>query len=247
VSDPEPSRRRPTVDEFASMVTHELRNPLNALAGWLHLIGADPAMKSGLGERAVAGARRAIEQQLAQVDMLGILLRLSGGALPQARESLDLGRLVRTEAHAAASEGSSVGQQGPDAGVQGTMGDAVRLNGWPADGGPSIVGDGSLLAPAVRSLVAFALRHGMPGAPLDLSLSAGASDRAVVVLRVNEGPDPGLSIWHAFGQSGSRLSLDLYLATLVIEAHGGTVRPRPAAEGGEELEIMLPFRRATDG
>jgi K+-sensing histidine kinase KdpD len=66
-------------------------------------------------------------------------------------------------------------------------------------------------------------------------------------MRVDAGPDAGLSIWHAFGQSGRRLSLDLYLAVLVIEAHGGTVRPRRAAEGGEELEIMLPFRRATDG
>ena len=31
-----------TGDELASMVTHELRNPLNAMAGWLHLMSHAP-------------------------------------------------------------------------------------------------------------------------------------------------------------------------------------------------------------
>ena len=30
-----------TRDEFASLVAHELRNPLNAASGWLHLLASE--------------------------------------------------------------------------------------------------------------------------------------------------------------------------------------------------------------
>jgi signal transduction histidine kinase len=212
------------------MVTHELRNPLNALAGWLHLIGAEPAMKSGIGERAVSGARRAIEQQLAQIDMLGKLLRLSGGAAPPPDACLDLAELVASEAKAGMLEAE---RDGPTGRL------SIEGAGGAGGSGPVVRGDSELLGPAVRSLVAFAARHGAAGAPVELTLSA-LPHGAELVLRVDEGDDAGLSIWHAFGQSGSRLSLDLYLAMLAVESCGGTVRPRRATAGGEELEIRLP-------
>jgi signal transduction histidine kinase len=214
------------------MVTHELRNPLNALAGWLHLIGADPAMKSGLGERAIAGAKRALEQQLLQVDMVGQLLRLSEGVLPPASEPVDLRAVVESELQAQ-SAGAEDG------------GHAVRWKGRPAGRDLRVSIDRALLESSVRALVAFALRHGAPGAPLEVSVGdAGGLDEgrmALLVLRIDEGADAGLSIWHAFGQSGSRLSLDLYLAMLAIESSGGQVRPRPSESGGDELHILMPL------
>jgi signal transduction histidine kinase len=218
------------------MVTHELRNPLNALAGWLHLIGADPAMKSGLGERAIAGAKRALEQQLLQVDMVGQLLRLSEGVVPPASEPVDLRAVVESELQAQ-SAGAEEG------------GHAVRWRGHPegrAAGRDLRVSiDRALLESSVRALVAFALRHGAPGAPLEVSVSDGGGldegRMALLVLRIDEGEDAGLSIWHAFGQSGSRLSLDLYLAMLAIESSGGQVRPRPSESGGDELHILMPL------
>jgi signal transduction histidine kinase len=212
------------------MVTHELRNPLNALAGWLHLIGTEPAMTSGVGERAIAGARRALEQQLAQIDLLGQVLRLAGGGVAAADASLAFGELVQAQCVAAVAEAAHDGSvRGPG---------ALRIEGA-APEGLRVLADRALLEASVKTLAGFALRHGMPGAPLEVRISV-SGQAFEVGLRIDEGDDGGLSIWHGFGESASRLSLDLYLAMLVIESHGGTVRPRRAAQGGEELEIRLP-------
>lgn len=213
------------------MVTHELRNPLNAMAGWLHLLGADPTVRSETARRAVEGARRAVAQQLTQIDTVGQLLRLSDGCVIPETDPIELGELlavvVRRHAEAAAAGGHDI---------------RLRFSLPPAaEGRPGlwVAVDSALFEPALDALVTFGLQHGSPGAVLELTVS---SDGAVasLTLCIDEGPDAGVSIWRAFGDTGGRLSLDLYLAVLATECYGGCVRPLAAPGGGELLEIRFP-------
>lgn len=50
------------VDPGAAL-SHDLRTPLNAMVGWLHLLAASPDARSEGAARAIAGLRRAIAQQ----------------------------------------------------------------------------------------------------------------------------------------------------------------------------------------
>jgi signal transduction histidine kinase len=221
----EAAPRRPlSSEEFASLVTHELRNPLNAMSGWLHLLSADTARRPEGGERALAGLKRALDQQVEQVELLGRLLRLLGGADTDTGGPVDLHEAIdgclRTLTPSAHAAGRKIV-------LQRTPGTNVWTHGHVDATGA-----------ALRSLCAFALRHGVPGAPL-LVTQEVRGGAPFVRLRIDEGPGSGMSIWHAFGTGTARLALDLLHATLAIESQGGRVGPCGDGRIGDELGIRF--------
>jgi K+-sensing histidine kinase KdpD len=211
-------------DEFASLVTHELRNPLNAMSGWLHLLSADPALRGDVAKRALAGLKRAMDQQLEQVDTLGRVLRLAGGEAPGVRDPIELGALLDACADALRPGAQAAGR------------DVVVER----DGGAAwIAGDAAMLGQALRALGAFGLKHGVPGAALRLGVARAQDGAPRFDVAIDEGDDGGLSIWHGFGQGGTRLSLELLHAALAIEAHGARLGPRGDGRVGDVLEIRF--------
>lgn len=60
----------PGGEDGHARLAHDLRTPLNAMAGWLHLLGAPREIAPEMRERALAGLRAAIEQQLRLVATL---------------------------------------------------------------------------------------------------------------------------------------------------------------------------------
>jgi signal transduction histidine kinase len=235
-SRPADPRPRLTGDEFASLVTHELRNPLNAMGGWLHLLSSARA-KPETAERALAGLHRALEQQLAQIDTLGRVLRLSADSGVQARVPVDLAGLLAacaaTLRPGAETSGRTVALYLPPSPASGA-----------APGG--LEGDPEALRSAFCALGAHALRHGVPGAALRIALHPGGPDAGPrVVLSIDEGDEGGLSIWHAFGGGGARLPLELLHAALAVEAHGAQVGPQADGRVGDALEIRFDAIDAT--
>lgn len=64
---PEPAPVHPALPEgahaaFLARLAHDLRTPLNAMVGWLHLLTSETVSEE-LRERALAGLQRAVEQQ----------------------------------------------------------------------------------------------------------------------------------------------------------------------------------------
>jgi len=213
------------------LVAHELRSPLNALAGWLHLLGADPALREGAPARALDGARRALSLQCATIDLLARVLRLrSGDGLPQ-RTPTDLGAVldeaVAALAPAAAAAGRAV---------------ESRRNGGPA----AIPGDGPLLREALVALGTHAIRNGTPGAPVRLALHA-APGSAVLSIHVDEGEPGRTSIWHALGHAPAGLPLELLHAALAVQAHGGWLEPQGTGRTGDAVQIRFATATAPDG
>jgi hypothetical protein len=116
---------------------------------------------------------------------------------------------------------------------------AAPTSGDRDDRGIWVASDRELLEPALQALMSFALRHGSPGAVLEVEVTRCSTDAVSLVLRIDEGQDGGLSVWHAFGDSGTRLTLENYLALLAVEAYGGSIGPRSVASGGHELELRF--------
>jgi hypothetical protein len=219
-TDPAPFRM--TRDEFASLVAHELRNPLNAMSGWVHLLAADEGLRSDAAQRALGGLRRAMDLQLRQIDTLERVLRLAGGTLEHA-EPIELGEVLESCADALR----------PVAEAAGRAVEVVR------DGATAWrTGDRAALLSALRALGAYGLRHGLPGAPLVLALD-GDGDAPTIRLGIDEGDDGGLSIWHGFGAGSARLPLDQLLAKLVLEAHGARVSPSGEGRAGDALAMRF--------
>jgi signal transduction histidine kinase len=220
---PEPPRGM-SRDEFASLVAHELRNPLNAASGWLHLLASEPGARTDLAQRALAGLRRALEQQLAQIDLLAGVLRLAGGDRVTGAAAVGLDTVLVQVADGLADTARAAGR-------------AVRVD-VAADVPARVVGDRAMLVAALTTLGGFAIRHGSPGAPLCLALDAEAGAPRVA-LSIDEGDDGGLSIWHAFGREGARLPLDLLHAVLAIEAQGARLGLRGSGRVPEVLFLRF--------
>lgn len=221
-------------DEFASLVSHELRNPLNAASGWLHLLSADTGLRSDQAQRAVAGLRRALEQQLTQIDTLAGVLRLAGGEHPAGAVAVHLGAVLAETAEVLAEAARSASR-------------VVRVD--TVQGAPDrIVGDRAMLVAALSALGGFALRHGARGAPLRLTLD-GQDGVPRVVLAIDEGDDGGLSIWQGFAREGGRLPLELLHAVLALEAHGARVGPGSAGRVPDALHVRFvpPIRAVSAG
>ncbi len=213
---------RMTREEFASLVTHELRNPLNAMAGWLHLLSADPVASAEPAQRALGGLQRALAQQLALIDTLGGVLRLADGERLENIEPLELGALLEACAQALRPAASAAGRD-------------VRVE--RAGAASWRPGDRGALLEALRTLGTYALRHGVPGAPLVLGLD-GPADSPVLRIGIDEGDDAGLSIWNGFRTVG-RLPLDLLHAMLTAEAHGACMGPSGEGRVGDSLLIRF--------
>lgn len=220
---PQDGARSLTGDEFAALVAHELRSPLNALAGWLHLLGADPALRAGASARALDGARRALSQQCATIDLLARVLRLRAGD----------GLLQRAPTDLAAVLDEAVAALGPAAAAAGRAIES-RQHGAPA----TIPGDGALLRDALVALGIHAIRNGAPGAPVCLALHA-APGSAMLSIHVDEGEPERTSIWHAFGHAPAGLPLELLHAALAVQAHGGWLGPEGTRRTGDALEIRF--------
>ena len=66
-------------DEFLAIVSHELRSPLNGIQSWTHVLEAYVPMDQPLVERALAGIKLGVQQQVRLIeDLLDATLIMSG-------------------------------------------------------------------------------------------------------------------------------------------------------------------------
>ncbi len=224
-----------TGEELASMLTHELRNPLNAMAGWLHLLSnapgatADPAPV--LATRAAAGLRRAVDEQLEQVETLGRVLRLAGGEPDDGAGSVDLADLLQSQVDLIRAAPQAEGR-------------VVELELGPTPGSaPSfvVIGNPDALARAVADMSRYAMRNGVAGAPLRIALRGDDDDVRQIEFSIDAGVDRSVSIWDLFRPPANRLPMPLLHARLAIESAGGVLLPVTGADAkGDVLRIRFP-------
>lgn len=218
--------RRKAQDEVLSIVSHDLRGPLNAI------VLACDALRSGSAaeqdeclrtiERSAARSVRLL-QDLLQV------VRIESGALPMQRGPVDLGELVRTLCTDHRAAATTAG---------------CNLTYTLGSGSLVVHGDLDRLYQVGANLLVNAFVHARGAAVEVTAIDAGA---AVVLSVTDQGPGIPLAdqpkVFDRFRQTGSNRTgagLGLTIVSRLVGAHGGTIRLVSQPGLGARFEITLP-------
>jgi signal transduction histidine kinase len=220
-------------EQFLGVVSHDLRNPLNAI-----LLSANALLRSGAleerQERTVARiARSASGMERMIRDLLDFTRVRLGGGFPLQPEPMHLDRLcaeVLEELEAA---------------------HPARALRSELRGGPAGAWDRHRLAQLVSNLVGNALQYSPEHSPVTV---ATRPDGEHMVLEVHNlgTPIPPEVLPHLFepfrrgsgapaGRQG--LGLGLYIVQEIAHAHGGTVAVRSSEPEGTRFTVRLPLGR----
>ena len=222
-------------DEFLSTLSHELRNPLNAVHGWATLIE-----RGQLGEaqtrRAVQVIVRNVNAQIRLVDDLLDMSRVVSGCMRLVVQPVDLRELIEDSLeavrHAADAKGIRI----------------QRLLEAPA---VLVSGDPGRLQQIVWNLFDNAVKFTPRNGRVQVQLQRVRSHAEIVVSDTGQGIAPEI-LPYVFdrlrqGESGSTrshggLGIGLALVRHLAELHGGSVYAESAGDGeGATFVVKLPL------
>ncbi|PYN38896.1 MAG: histidine kinase [Candidatus Rokuibacteriota bacterium] len=227
-----------TKDEFLSTLSHELRNPLNAVYGWATLIE-----RGQLGEaqtrRAVQIIVRNVRAQIRLVDDLLDMSKIVNGRMRLAVQPVDLGELIddalEAVRHAAEAKG-------------------IRLHSVLEAPGLLVSGDAGRLQQVVWNLLDNAVKFTPKDGRVQVQLQRVRSHVEIVVSDTGQGIAADV-LPYVFdrlrqGESGSTrgqggLGIGLALVRHFVELHGGSVYAESAGEEhGATFVVKLPLMLA---
>jgi signal transduction histidine kinase len=222
-------------DDFMSMVSHELRNPLNSvyLQAQLRrkmLSGPTPPDRATM-LRMVERDERQIRSMIRLLDDMLDVSRLRTGRLAMDPKPFDLAelgrRVVEVISEQAAAAGIAVTLEAPD--MLPLEGDEFRIE------------------QVINNLLTNALRYG-DGKPVAVTVSAGEG-RALVSVRdrgMGIAPADQERIFQQFERTAGSaqvpgLGLGLYIARQIVEAHRGRLEVVSEVGKGSEFILYLPL------
>ena len=219
-------------DEFLTMLSHELRNPLGAITSALEV------MNSGAGGSAVAQrALAVIDRQTRHLThMVGDLLeagRVVTGKVTLVSAPLDLAQVVQN-VRSTLELGGQLARYAWEFSLQPTpvYGDAVRLE------------------QVVANLLANAMQYSPAGTPIQVEVRRTADGSALLQVRdqgMGIAPELLPQVFDLFVQGerplhrrGGGLGVGLTLVRRLVELHGGSVEVDSEPGQGSEFTVRLP-------
>lgn len=220
-------------DEFLAMVAHELRAPLAAIVGWVHLLRdhrEEGDLESGLAviEQSAQVQQKLIDDLLAASRLAGERIALDSGLL-DLRPVLDA--VMDSVVPVAAAKELRVTRR------------------YDAHAGP-VRGDATRLQQVLGNLVTNAVKFTPPGGTIDVSLTRS---RGWAVIAVKDGgigiaPQFLPHVFERFRQDPAAartyggLGLGLAIARQLVELHGGEIEAHSEGEGrGATFAVRLPL------
>ncbi len=222
-------------EEYVSLISHDLRNPLTALMGHSqflqrHLEQKGLEQESHTAELVVKNARR----MNAMIHDLVESVRLESGYLDLHKEATDLARLVQDVA-----EQVSVVEL------------RSRITIRSAEGLPLVPADPDRIERAITNLLSNALKYSPPESPVVVQIERRGEEVLISVTDQGEGI-PAHELPHLFqrfyriksGKSTEGLGLGLYISRMIADAHGGRIWVESEPGGGSSFYLALPIDTA---
>jgi signal transduction histidine kinase len=217
------------VTEFLAAISHELRNPLQALSAAIALV------KLGQnGPATVATMENQMEHIRRLLDDIQDLTLLGRGKLALRLELLDVRDLTARVVEATRSR------------IDGEK-RALSLRVPP---GPVLIrGDADRLQQVLANLIVNACKYSPRGSSVALTVQPGVEEVAFLVTDFGEGltPDERERVFDMFEQGGERvggrggLGIGLTLVKQLVERHGGSVEVHSEGRGaGSTFTVRLP-------
>lgn len=220
-------------DEFIAALSHELRTPINAIAGWTQIL-----RKDGAGESARLKALEAVSRNTVVltrlIDDLLDTSRITTGHLALATAPVDVNAVV----HAAVESVMPVAESR-----------RVRIAVLPESTTPVVRGDAHRLQQVLWNLLSNAVKFSPPGATVRILVETDGGDVVVQVHDEGDGIEPEFlpRVFDQFQQGptaargNGSLGLGLHIAKHLVERHGGSIRAHSDGIGrGAVFTIRLP-------
>jgi two-component system phosphate regulon sensor histidine kinase PhoR len=217
-------------DEFVSTVSHELRTPLTAALAYLELLDESVAPIPGAHQQVTAARRNVLRLSHLVADLI-FSTRASSGSPVIDPYRVDLVTVLREAVDAA-------GVDAEDAGVRlsSTHPDALE-----------VLADGIRIRQVLDNLIGNAIKYSPQGGEIAIWVEATNAEGLVRIEdhgigiasdvlpqlfeRFYQGQDPGVS---------TGLGLGLYIARMLVEAHGGRIWAESEPGQGSTFVISLP-------
>jgi PAS domain S-box-containing protein len=219
-------------EEYVSLISHDLRSPLTIVLGTASLL-RQWLDEKGLAHQASSAATivDSAKRMAAMIQDLVESARLESGRLALQQEPTDLAQLVF----------AIVGRMGTAADRDRIIVDAPKRL-------PPVAVDRERIERVIVNLLANALKYSAPETPVTLLLDERGT--AVVAAVSDQGVGiPPEDIPHLFqryyrartGRKAEGLGLGLYIARLIVEAHGGQIWVESEPGRGSTFTLTLPL------
>jgi PAS domain S-box-containing protein len=228
-------------DEFLATVSHELRNPLNAIMGWVNLLHSGKLDTAG-SKRALETIERNIHLQVSLIDEILDLSRIAKGKVHLELRTLDLIHLIE--------------------GALEAMRPAAEAKGlplvWQWNGSPVYVnGDHERLQQVISNLISNAVKFTPPRGRVHITLALSEDEATLVVSDTGKGISAEFLpyVFDMFRQADSStvreqygLGLGLAIARRLVELHGGRIKAESeGVEKGATFSVTLPLQTSQAG
>jgi signal transduction histidine kinase len=221
-------------DDAVAAVSHDLRNPLNAISLAAELLQrawpSDPALQP---ERALLDAILASAEQARRLvaDLLD-QSRLDAGGIPVCPQPVELGPVLR----AAAEAHRLIAQQR-----------GVTLHVIDAIPSPVVLADDARIDQVLGNLIGNALTHTPHGGRVTIAAERVGHEVRVTVSDTGPGIPPADLArvfernWRGAGCTAHGAGLGLTIAHAIVQAHGGRIWAESAAGQGATFIFTLPL------
>jgi two-component system, OmpR family, sensor kinase len=220
--------RSATAEEIVTVLAHDIRNHLNPLNGRLQLLRLKLQSGQPLPASVLESALGAVRRMVRLTDGLLDLARLDQGLFELELAPVDLSALVLEAAAAFSTVGNEVSVTAPPSLV--------------------VVADRERLSQALDNVLANAVRHSPKDAPVRVRLEQLDKHAEIRVSDSGLGIPPEIMprLFERFVSTrGSRgLGLGLYLASRIVQAHGGTLQAESQLGSGATFVFTLPMEGA---